>query len=68
VSSSAIHEVDGQKVVFLLTGDHVERHAVKVGANNGTQTQILAGLSPGDTIVVEGPATLRDGEAVALRR
>ena len=65
---SAIREDSGQKIVFLVKGDHVERHAVKVGTNNGSQTQILAGLTSGDTVVVGGPADLRDGETIAIKR
>jgi RND family efflux transporter MFP subunit len=65
---SAVRDDNGQKIVFLVNGDHVERHGVKVGTSNGGQTQILAGLTPGDTVVVGGPADLRDGEAVAIKR
>jgi RND family efflux transporter MFP subunit len=68
VPQNAVRDEGGQKVVFLAKGDHVERHAVKVGASNGGQTQVLAGLSAGDTIVVQGPADLKDGEAVTIRR
>jgi RND family efflux transporter MFP subunit len=68
VPQNAIRVDSGQKIVFLVNGDHIERHAVKVGATNGAQTQILAGLTPGDTIVVGGPADLRDGESVAIKR
>ena len=65
---NAVRDDSGEKIVFLVKGDHVERHAVKVGATNGAQTQILAGLTPGDTVVVGGPADLRDGEAVTIKR
>jgi RND family efflux transporter MFP subunit len=68
VAPSAVRDDGGQKIVFVVNGDHVERHGVKVGTTNGGQTQILAGLTPGDTVVVAGPADLRDGEAVAIKR
>ena len=68
VPSNAVRDENGQKIVFLVKGDHVERHAVKIGRNDGAQKQILAGLTPGDTIVVGGPTDLRDGEAVAIKR
>jgi RND family efflux transporter MFP subunit len=68
VPQNAVREDGGQKIVFLVKGDRVERHAVKVGAINGAQTQILAGLMPGDTVVVEGPTNLRDGETIAIKR
>ena len=68
VPQNAVRDDGGQKIVFLVTGDHVERHAVNVGTTNGAQTQILAGLVAGDTVVVGGPADLRDGETVASKR
>ncbi len=68
VPQRAVRDDGGQKIVFLVNGDHVERHAVKVGMASGAQTQILAGLAPGDTVVVGGPTDLKDGEAVAIKR
>ena len=68
VPQNAVRDDGGQKIVFLVRGDHVERHAVKVGTTNGAQTQILAGLASGDTVVVGGPADLKDGETVAIKR
>ena len=68
VPQSAIRDDAGQKIVFLVKSDHVERHAVNVGASSGAQTQILAGLMPGDTVVVGGPGDLKDGEAVTVKR
>ncbi len=68
VPQNAVRDDSGQEIVFLVKDDHVERHAVKVGATNGSQAQILAGLTPGDTVVVGGPTGLKDGEAVAIKR
>jgi RND family efflux transporter MFP subunit len=68
VPQNAVRDESGQKIVFVVKDDHVERHAVKAGAANGTQIQILAGLAAGDTVVVGGPTNLKDGEAVAVKR
>ena len=68
VPQNAVRDDGGQKFVFLVKNDRVERHAVKVGTSNGAQTQILAGLTPGDNIVVGGPGDLKDGEAIATSR
>ena len=68
VPQNAVRDDSGQKVVFLVKGDRLERRAVQVGTNNGAQIQVLAGLTPGDTVVVGGPGDLRDGEAVAIKR
>jgi len=68
VPQSAIRDDSGQKIVFLVKGDQIERHVVRIGTASGAQTQILAGLNPGDTVVVGGPADLRGGETVAIKR
>ena len=68
VPQAAVRDDGGQKIVFLVRGDQIERHAVKVGENAGGSTQIIAGLSAGDTVVVNGPADLRDGQQVQIKR
>jgi RND family efflux transporter MFP subunit len=68
IPQNAVRDDGGQKIVFLVQGDHVERRAVKLGSNLGGTTQILAGLVAGDTVVVGGPAGLQDGEQVEIKR
>ncbi len=68
VPQDAIRADGGQKVVFLVKDNHVERHAVKVGENRGTQAMILAGLMAGDKVVVRGPADLKDGQIVEVKQ
>ncbi|MFP5229226.1 MAG: efflux RND transporter periplasmic adaptor subunit, partial [Acidobacteriota bacterium] len=68
VPQNAVRDDGGQKFVFLVKDDHLERRAVKIGATAGAQTQVLAGLVAGDAVVVGGPADLKDGEAVAVKR
>ena len=68
VPQSAIRDDGGQKIVFLVKDNHVERHAVKVGASQGSEAQLLAGVNAGDRVVVRGPADLKDGEAVEVKQ
>ncbi|HET9182217.1 MAG TPA: efflux RND transporter periplasmic adaptor subunit [Candidatus Angelobacter sp.] len=67
VPQSAVRSDGAQKVVFLVKDNHAERHAVKVGEIQGSQAQLLAGVSPGDTVIVRGPADLKDGQAVEVK-
>lgn len=67
IAQNAVRDEGGQKVVLVVNNGRVERHAVTVGTTNGSQAQILAGLRPGDTIVVGGPADLHDGEQVEVK-
>jgi RND family efflux transporter MFP subunit len=66
--SNVVHDEDGKKVVFLLKGDHVERRAVTVGNTQGSNTEIIAGLAAGDSVVLKGPAGLHDGQPVEVKK
>ncbi len=68
VPQSAIHDDAGKKIVYLVKDDKLERRAVTLGENRGSDTEIMAGLSVGDTVVVSGPADLRDGQSVAVKK
>jgi RND family efflux transporter MFP subunit len=65
---AAVVERDGTQVVFLVrAGDVVERRAVRVGGSDGDRVEIVAGLQPGDRVVVSPPADLRDGAIIRVQ-
>jgi len=66
--TGAVRDEEGKKVVFLVKGDHVERRAVTVGNTQGPDTEIIAGLAVGDSVVVKGPAGLHDGQVVEIKK
>jgi len=68
VPQTAVRDDGGKKVVFLVKDTRVERRAVTLGGNRGNDTEIMAGLTVGDTVVVQGPADLHDGQVVAVKR
>jgi RND family efflux transporter MFP subunit len=68
VPQNAVHEDNGKKIVFTVKEDHTERRAVTVGGNRGSDIEVIAGLTAGDTVIVKGPANLRDGQAVEIRK
>jgi RND family efflux transporter MFP subunit len=65
---SAVRDDNGRKIVFLVKDDKTERRAVTLGGNRGSDTEVLAGVSVGDTVVVKGPENLRDGQSVEIRK
>jgi RND family efflux transporter MFP subunit len=71
VPRAALHAESGGQVVFVLHGDRVERRAVRTAAvaapEQGSDAVVLAGLTPGEQVVVEGPADLSDGRKVVVR-
>jgi hypothetical protein len=67
VPQVAIHQDNSSKYVFVVKGETLERRAVSVGSNRGTDVEILAGLQPDAVVVVKGPESLRDGQAVEIK-
>jgi RND family efflux transporter MFP subunit len=67
IPKAAIRTIDGQTIVFVLKGGKVERRAVRLGAEASEQIEVLTGLAAGEQIVVEGPPTLADGDAVVTQ-
>lgn len=68
VPQSSVHMEGGTPVVFLVRDGKLERRAVSVGAQRGTDVEIMAGVVTGDTVAVKGSETLRDGEAVEVKQ
>jgi RND family efflux transporter MFP subunit len=67
VPKGAVRSVDGRDVVFVVRENRVERRAVKTGVADGDQVEVVSGLTTGERVVVEGPATLADGTRVKER-
>jgi len=68
VPQSAIHQDNSSSFVFVVKNDALERRAVKVGSNRGSDVEILAGLAPDAVVVVKGPESLRDGQQIQVKQ
>lgn len=68
IPQGAVRDENGAKTVYLVKEEHIERRAVKLGVVEGNDQQVLAGLVAGDSVVVKGPAELRDGQTVEIRK
>src|SRR6202140_4042190 len=68
IPQSAVHDENGKKIVFLVKDDKTERRAVTLGGDRGSDKEVIAGVSVGDTLVTKGPANLRDGQTVEIRK
>jgi len=67
IPAAAVREDGERKVVFVLSGETVERRAVRLGPAQGDQVTVLAGLSAGQQVIVEGTADLADGDRVSVQ-
>jgi RND family efflux transporter MFP subunit len=68
VPKAAVRSADGKSIVFVLREDRVERRAVSIGLDTGDQVELVSGVSAGERVVVDGPATLKDGDKVRVQQ
>jgi len=68
IPSGAIRKETTNSVVFLVHDNKLERRAVSLGTQRGSDVEVLSGISPGDIVVVGGPQNLRDGQNVETKR
>jgi cobalt-zinc-cadmium efflux system membrane fusion protein len=59
-----LHKQEGRDVVWVIRGGRVERRAVRWNKNGEGEVTVLAGLTPGEKVVISGPSTLSDGARV----
>ena len=57
---------DGQFVFVVTPEKTVHQRKVTTGVQDGNNIQVLTGLKPGDTVVVDGADRLRDGADVEI--
>jgi RND family efflux transporter MFP subunit len=67
VPKAAVRTENNQSFVFVVTGDTVDRRAVKTGGMDGDRFEVLAGLAVGDRVVISPPATLAPGAKVRVK-
>ncbi|WGL17128.1 HlyD family efflux transporter periplasmic adaptor subunit [Microbulbifer bruguierae] len=53
--------------VFRVVADHAVQTEVEIGHNNGRMAEILAGITPGETIVLHPSERIADGVKLARR-
>jgi RND family efflux transporter MFP subunit len=59
---------EGDTVVYTVVDDHAKQHVVRIGLENGRETQVIADdLKTGDPVVVGGNYVLEDGMDVKVK-
>ncbi len=68
VPQRALDDLQGQPRVAVVTGqDSFEYRLVQTGPVDGSDQVILAGLQPGDKVIVDGLTKLRPGEKILAK-
>lgn len=64
VPKAAVRRAEGRDVVWVVRDGRTERRAVTVGERGNDEVTVIAGLSDGEKIVIEGPADLAEGARI----
>ena len=65
IPKAAVRSQDGHDVVFVIQGGQAERRAVTLAGTQDGDVVVSAGVAAGERIVLDPPAALADGLAVA---
>jgi RND family efflux transporter MFP subunit len=68
IPMSAVRSDGAGSIVFLVRDSKLERRAVTLGAQRAGNVEVMAGVSPGDALVVRGPEALHDGQLVKTKQ
>jgi HlyD family secretion protein len=68
IAKSAVRTDAGSQVVFVVASDgRVERRALRLGPAKDDRIEVVSGLTPGEKVVLEPPAALKDGDRVVVK-
>jgi RND family efflux transporter MFP subunit len=67
VPPAAIRQDAGADVVYVMVDGKAERRVVTLGGTQGDARQVLRGVSGGEAVIVDAPATLKDGDPVKAK-
>ena len=62
VSTSAVVQRGQMEILFVVENQHARLHLVKTGRRVNDETEILSGIDSGDSVVVNYPQHLVDGQ------
>jgi RND family efflux transporter MFP subunit len=65
VPTAALRREGDKDIVFVLKDGKAQRRAVTLGGDFGNSRQVESGVSPGEAVIVDAPAELKDDAAVS---
>jgi RND family efflux transporter MFP subunit len=68
VNNQALFSEEGIYKLFVIEDNIAHLRTVELGFSDGEKTQVIAGLSQGDKIVIVGKSSLRDATPVEISR
>ncbi|MCK4412509.1 MAG: efflux RND transporter periplasmic adaptor subunit [Candidatus Eisenbacteria sp.] len=66
VPKIAVFSDGGEQIAYVVSGARAVRCLVETGFQGEGRIEILAGLAPGDSVVVQGQRSLEDGQPIRI--
>jgi membrane fusion protein (multidrug efflux system) len=67
VPASALVVRGQMEAVFVAADGHAQLRLVRTGKRTSSEVELLAGLSRGEKVVIEGATGLRDGQPITIK-
>ena len=55
------------ETVFVAAKNHAQLRIVRTGKRTDGEIELLSGINPGESVVIEGAEQLRDGQPITLK-
>ena len=66
VPSSAIAREGEETAVFVVMSDTAHRRPVQIGLDDGTDAEVMSGVTAGEMVITQGQAGLPDGAKISI--
>ncbi len=66
VPAKAVQAHGQMEIVFIANQQHAQLRIVRTGKRADGEVELLAGVEPGDRVIVEGAEPLRDGQPITI--
>lgn len=67
VPAAALIARGQMETVFIVVKDRAKLRIVRSGKHTTDEIELLSGVSPGESVVIDGAAQLRDGQPISLK-
>lgn len=67
VPKNAVRSEGGESIVFIVTGETVERRPIRTGGTDGDRLEVVAGLSGGERVILSPPPALAAGALIKVK-
>ncbi|HKF54990.1 MAG TPA: efflux RND transporter periplasmic adaptor subunit, partial [Blastocatellia bacterium] len=67
VPKSAVQQRESQSVAFIVSQERVKLQPIRTGSDFGDRIEVVDGLVGGESVVIRGGESLKDGDRVKLK-